>query len=182
MKKVNIRQDFEFKDVTLINFVNLSYEEKHMIRKWRNNEDIRKWMCSSRMISKKEHNDFIKSLNNDNEMTYWLVKKGLDEYYGVIYLKRICSKNKNAYLGIYVNPRSKVKSKGAFMIQLLIRVSFNRLKLHTLKLEVVEDNLRAIEFYKKNGFVKEGKIKECVFRDREWKDMIMMGIINNKER
>jgi sialic acid synthase SpsE len=43
--------------------------------------------------------------------------------------------------------------------------------------EVIETNERAISFYKKTGFSEEGRLKEFVFKDGRWLDVIVMGII-----
>jgi UDP-4-amino-4,6-dideoxy-N-acetyl-beta-L-altrosamine N-acetyltransferase len=50
------------------------------------------------------------------------------------------------------------------------------LKLHTLKLEVLENNERAINFFKKLGFKEEGRLREFVFKEDIWYDAIIMGI------
>jgi len=50
--------------------------------------------------------------------------------------------------------------------------------LHSLKLEVIEDNKKAIEFYKKKGFEEEGRLREFVLKHGKWLGVIIMGIIN----
>ncbi len=49
------------KDIKLINFIDLSQEEKMMILEWRNKIDIQKWMHTQNDISLEEHLDFINS-------------------------------------------------------------------------------------------------------------------------
>jgi len=55
-------------------------------------------------------------------------------------------------------------------------LAFEHLKLHTLKLEVLENNERAINFFKKLGFKEEGRLREFVFKEDIWYDAIIMGI------
>ena len=55
-------------------------------------------------------------------------------------------------------------------------MAFEHLKLHTLKLEVLENNERAINFFKKLGFKEEGRLREFVFKEDIWYDAIIMGI------
>jgi len=50
-----------------------------------------------------------------------------------------------------------------------------------VKAEIIETNERAINFYKKSGFVKEGRLKEFVFKDGKWLDVIVMGIIRGSD-
>jgi len=48
-------------------------------------------------------------------------------------------------------------------------------------LEVFEDNTAAINLYKNFGFQEEGRLKEFIFKDGKWKDVIIMGMVNNRK-
>jgi len=174
-----LKKDFEIGDLLLINFINLNSAEKDLVKKWRNHKDVRKWMYQDHIISSEEHAVFIEKLKEENKNFYWLVKNKNGEYLGVIYLNKVDFLHKHAYLGIYSNP--ELKGVGKFLIQALKELAFKIAKFHTLKLEVIETNKHAIEFYKKQGFKKEGKLKEFVYKDRKWIDVIVMGIIKNEK-
>jgi len=168
-----LKKDFEIGDLLLINFINLNSVEKDLVRKWRNHKDVRKWMYQDHIISFEEHAVFIEKLKEENKNFYWLVKNKNGEYLGVIYLNKVDFLHKHAYLGIYSNP--ELKGVGKFLVQALKELAFKIAKFHTLKLEVIEANKHAIEFYKKQGFKKEGKLKEFVYKNGEWLDVIVMG-------
>ncbi|WP_445475043.1 UDP-4-amino-4,6-dideoxy-N-acetyl-beta-L-altrosamine N-acetyltransferase [Methanococcoides methylutens] len=176
---LNLKKDFIFDDLMVKNFINTSTEEKEIVRNCRNHVSVREWMYSDNIISSEEHIYFIKNLKNDNNNFYWIVQKG-QECIGVISLNKIDLRNKNAYLGIYSNPYCKLKTKGNLLIKCLKTLAFDIAKLHTLKLEVVDNNKRAISFYKKSGFKEEGRLKEFVFKNGNWYDMIVMGITKGK--
>jgi UDP-4-amino-4,6-dideoxy-N-acetyl-beta-L-altrosamine N-acetyltransferase len=154
---IDLRRNFEFEDIMLINFANLTDEEKEMVRKWRNNERIRKWMYSKHIISTEEHTSFIERLKDDLSNFYWLSKVGPGKYIGVIYLNRLDLINKHAYLGIYKNPDCKISGAGLLLMGCLKSLAFDVANLQTLKLEVMSDNYHAIRFYKQTGFQEEGK-------------------------
>lgn len=172
--------NFLLKDTELINFININDDEKRMVLTWRNHETIRKWMYSNDIISVEEHDSFINKRRTDGYNFYWIVKNKEKHYLGTIYLNKIDFKNRHAYLGIYSNPYTEIKNKGHFLIESLKELSFNIAKFHTLKLEVVECNQKAIAFYERSGFKEEGRLKEFVFKDGKWYDVIVMGIINNQ--
>jgi UDP-4-amino-4,6-dideoxy-N-acetyl-beta-L-altrosamine N-acetyltransferase len=176
-----LHRNLEISGMTLLNFTNLSKEEKEMILRWRNSEEVRRWMFTDHIISLKEHLDFIDSLKNDNRNFYFLVKR-VSEYLGVVYLIRVDLRNRNAYLGIYANPEKKIAGLGSILGEVLLKLTFDVAKLHTLKLEVFEDNERAIALYRKLGFVEEGRLREFIFRDGKWKDVIVMGITEDEYR
>ena len=161
------------------NFINLSAEEKEMVLGWRNQESIRKWMYSDTIISSKEHADFLSNLTKDKNNSYWVAENGDEILFGTISLNKIDFKNKHAYIGIYSNPYNEIKNRGHLLIQCIKKLAFEIAGLHTLKLEVIANNQKAINFYKKSGFNEEGRLKEFVFKDGQWHDVIVMGIMND---
>lgn len=177
----HLREDLEISGVTLLNFTNLDEKEKEMILRWRNSEEIRRWMFTDHIISLEEHLRFIDSLRNDNKNFYFLAKRA-SEYLGIISLTRVDLRNRNAYLGIYANPEKKIAGAGSMLGETLLKLAFDVVKLHTLKLEVFEDNERAIALYRKLGFSEEGRLREFVFRGGKWKDVIVMGITEEEYR
>jgi len=70
-----LRKDIDFGDVKFVNLINLTDEEKEMVRSWRNSEEIRKWMFTDHIISKGEHFHFIEGLKKDIRNLYWIVEK-----------------------------------------------------------------------------------------------------------
>ncbi len=175
----NLRADFSVGEYVLENFINLSDEEKEMVRNWRNSEQIAKWMFSDHTISPEEHSQFTERLKNDDRNFYWTVRHGGGEYCGVISLNKVDFKNKNAYLGVYANPGSRLPGAGRILVECLKNVAFDMARLHTLKLEVIYGNDRAVDFYRKSGFAEEGRLKEFVFKKGGWYDVIIMGIVNS---
>lgn len=175
---MNLRGDFELGDILLINFLNLNDKEKEIVREMRNHDDVKKWMYSDHIISNEEHARFIEGLKKDNKNIYWLARYKSGGYPGVISLNRVDISNKNAYLGIYTNPCNVKRGAGYVLIECLKVLAFAKADLHTLKLEVIENNKRAVSFYKKAGFCEEGKLRDFVFKDGRWSDVIVMGIIN----
>jgi UDP-4-amino-4,6-dideoxy-N-acetyl-beta-L-altrosamine N-acetyltransferase len=57
-------------------------------------------------------------------------------------------------------------------------LAFDTVELHSLKLEVIEENERSVDFYMKIGFKEEGLLKEFVLKDGKWLNVIIMGILN----
>ncbi|OBZ34776.1 MULTISPECIES: UDP-4-amino-4,6-dideoxy-N-acetyl-beta-L-altrosamine N-acetyltransferase [Methanohalophilus] len=174
--KSNIKLD----DFELINYLNLSTTEKEMVRTWRNLEDVRKWMYNDHIISKEEHSTFLDKLHIDCSNFYWLVRHIENGYLGVLSINKVDLKNKHAYFGTYANPESKILGKGYLLDKLAIKLAFNEINLHSLKLEVIEKNKGVIFLHKKVGFEIEGKLKEYVLKKGQWENVVVMGILNRK--
>lgn len=167
----------ELDKTKLLNFSNISNNESILILDWRNNEDIRKWMYNQSIITLEEHYSFLKKLKYDKNNLYFIVKDLYDNYIGVIYLNKINFFHKNSYLGIYKSPNSKLSGK--LLMESIIDLAFKILNLHTLKLEVREDNIKAIKFYESFGFRVEGILHDFFFTEDGWKNVLIMGKINN---
>jgi len=170
-----LKKGLKIENVTLKNFISLSNEEMEIIRRIRNHPEVKKWMFSDHEITENEHQKFIEYLKKDKQNLYFLVLQD-NLYLGVICLNRIDFKNRHAFLGLYSNPEKKIKNAGLIIGKTLLKLAFDHLKLHTLKLEVLENNQRAINFYKKLGFKEEGRLREFVFKEDIWYDAIIMGI------
>jgi UDP-4-amino-4,6-dideoxy-N-acetyl-beta-L-altrosamine N-acetyltransferase len=171
----DLRQDFIFDKLIVKNFVTLSNDEIEFVRKCRNHDEVRKWMYSDRIIPLYDHINFINNLKEDYKNYYWLVKME-EEDIGVFSFNRINFQNKNAYLGIYTNPFLIQKGSGKLLIYYIKKLAFDYAKFHTLKIEVMDINEKATNFYRRVGFTEEGRLKEFVLRNEKWHDMIIMGI------
>lgn len=174
----DLRKNITIRDIILKNFINLTVNEKEMVRNWRNNNAIRKWCYFEHIITVEEHYKFLKKLEADNHNFYWLVRNNND-YIGVVCLNRVDFKNRNAYLGIYSNPL--IEGVGNSLIDCLKRIAFDIAHLHALKLEVIENNKKAISFFEKSGFKKEGILIDFIYKEGKYKNVIVMGLINKNE-
>ena len=142
------------KEIKLINFTDLSNDEKKIILEWRNNPNIKKWMYTQSDITLESHLNFIDSLNNSKDKLYFLVKKE-DENIGVIYFTNLTKKE--VYFGLYANPTIKILGVGRILEKLSIDFAFNSLNARKLKLEVFEDNIQVINLHRKYNFKKIGE-------------------------
>ena len=179
VKLINLKKNFDVGSTNAKSFLNISSEERKMVLEWRNHENVRKWMYSDKIISRMEHADFLSELAEDDENIYWMVGDNDGNFLGTISFNRTDFKHKHAYLGIYSNPFNDIKNKGHLLIQCVKKLAFEIAGLHTLKLEVISNNQKAINFYKKSGFSEEGRLKEFVFKDGQWYDVIIMGITDD---
>ena len=139
--------------IELINFIDISSEEKKMVLSWRNHQDIRKWMNNKNEITLKEHIKYIDSLSNKNDRIYFLVKE-LDNYLGVIDFTSIIE-NEFAEFGVYAKPN--LIGIGSMLMNVIINYAFNILKLKKLIANVYANNEKAIKLYKKFNFIEMKK-------------------------
>ena len=136
------------KEIKLINFIDLNYEEKNMVLEWRNRLDIQKMMYSQSDIPLEKHLEFIDSLRVITDKLYFLVKKD-NINIGVIYCTQMKS-NESLVMGIYANPN--LKGYGKVLLETIIYFSFEILKVVKIYSEVYFENEKAYLLYKSYGF------------------------------
>ena len=140
----------------LINFTKLTLDAKKMILEWRNAPSVKKWMYNRDEISLENHLAYISSLTKRDDRVYFLVQKEND-FIGVVNLTEI-KRKKSAELGIYINP--KLKGYGSLLMNKIIEYAFNELNVKVLNANVYEENLKAINLYKKFNFKIVNKIQD----------------------
>jgi RimJ/RimL family protein N-acetyltransferase len=89
--------------------------------------------------------------------------------------------NRSAEIGIYIGePEQLGKGYGTEAMELLLAYSFNELNLHRVFLRVFDFNSRAIESYRKCGFSEEGRLREVIFREGDYHDVLVMSILEEE--
>lgn len=104
-----------------------------------------------------------------------------DKMIGTISLERVCNANRSAVLGIFIGDKDyRSKGYGTEAIRLLLDFGFNYLNLHSVNLNVMSFNDRAIACYKKCGFREAGRRRECVYVNGKYYDKISMDILKDE--
>ncbi len=76
------------------------------------------------------------------------------------------------------NPSQNL-SAGKKILETLEKIAFYDFGLHSLHLEVMESNAKAIRFYERNGYKLEGKLKDFMKKDNAFIDVLIYGKILN---
>ncbi|MFB2538021.1 MULTISPECIES: GNAT family N-acetyltransferase [unclassified Acinetobacter] len=79
---------------------------------------------------------------------------------------------------IAVSTSAQGKGVGSTLLKHILDLADNWLNLHRVQLKVYADNQKAIDFYEKHGFIKEGLFKDFAFGDGKYLDTFMMARIH----
>ncbi len=107
----------------------------------------------------------------------------LDEprYIGGCGLNKIDWKNRVAQVGIFIGPELyRGQGYGTDAMKVLLKFIFDQMNMNKVRLEVFSFNARAIKSYQKCGFVKEGVMRQELFRDGQYYDIVAMGILRDE--
>ncbi len=149
--------------IELINFIDLSFDEKVEVLSWRNHPSIRKWMFDKEPIDLENHISYIESLKEKNDRVYFVVKQ-YGQAVGVIDLTNINLNSLEAEIGLYAKPM--LKGVGSLLMQKILEYGFNELKLKKLVAKVLEDNFSAIQLYEKFDFKQVDKQDSLIVMEK----------------
>jgi UDP-4-amino-4,6-dideoxy-N-acetyl-beta-L-altrosamine N-acetyltransferase len=148
-QKIYESHGFKFK-----NFVCLTDEEKVMILKWRNHENVRSLMVNKEEITFENHLKFLESLKNRTDCYYWLVTDNNGVNLGVMDIIHINDKEDTGEIGFYLN-QEELGRGFEFMIESLYFV-FAHLKLGNNIVTVDVNNKDIVLFNRYIGTTFEG--------------------------
>lgn len=164
-----------------------AYKDVSKVVSWvENKEFLLQWAGPSYKLElleeqlKKEIEEMNKE--NCNNLMFSLKDFETNEVVGHIQLLVIDRENMSARIGKVIIGEKKYRNKGIGlqMINLVLDIAFNKLKLHRVDLGVFDFNVSAIECYKKAGFIIEGKSRECRKINGEYWSLINMSILEDE--
>ncbi|RTR36365.1 N-acetyltransferase [Robertmurraya yapensis] len=151
------------------------------INKWRNNRNlINSLGAIFRYINiETEVAWFDNYLNNrSNNIRCAICSEEFAEIIGVVYLLNIDFINSSAEFAIMIGDRNNQgKGIGTFATESILNHAFVDLNLNRVHLSVLEENMRAIRLYEKVGFSIDGVIREAVYKNGEYKNIVLMSIL-----
>ncbi|PAF47547.1 UDP-4-amino-4,6-dideoxy-N-acetyl-beta-L-altrosamine N-acetyltransferase [Helicobacter sp. 12S02634-8] len=161
--------NFTIGDILALNFTHLSDMQSLEVLSFRNNPQTSRWMYAQ-TIFLDTHLQFITELKSNPNSHYWLFKKGQISL-GVGSLTRINKTHRHGYLGLYKNP--DLQNVGKEILASLEYIAFKEFALHTLHLEVMASNQKAINFYQKHQYHLEGRLIEFIYHNHTYEDALI---------
>lgn len=153
---------------------------------WMRDEDIQqRFQKDMKSITEEQALAFCRSSEIPEKLTenisiHFAIVDEKDDYLGTISLKNISLLNRTAEYAI--STRKCVHGKGVSKeaTRLLLEKAFDEYGLHKVYLNVLKDNIRAIHFYEKCGFVYEGEFREHIMKNGEYKTLVWYGMLKKE--
>jgi len=118
----------------------------------------------------------MKSLNGSKRFAIETIEDS--HYIGDCGINSVDWKNSVANAVIFIgNNAYRGKGYGTEAMQILMAFAFDQMNINKLRLNVYSFNERAIKSYEKCGFIREGVLRQEIFRDGKYYDTIVMGIL-----
>lgn len=126
------------------------------------------------------YNDMVRYVESidKSQLVLAIVQKETDKHVGNIALSGIDTINRSANLTFVIGDKSAWgKGIGYCAGKLMIEHGFDQLNLHRIGLGTMENNIGMQKLAKKLGFKEEGRRKEVIFKDGNYYDMYLFGLL-----
>ena len=100
---------------------------------------------------------------------------------GNIGLHDLSWRHRCAEVGLFIGEKDLwSKGYGRRFLRLMLRHAFQTLNLNRVYLHVYETNLRGIRSYEKAGFVHEGRLRQAIFSNGRYIDLLVMSALREE--
>lgn len=162
----------------------ITFEDTNDIIRWRNKDSVRKKFLDQRPFTVEGHTKWMNEVIKTGKAVQFIIcikENGIVRGVGTVFLRDINRKDMKAEYGIFIGEESALgKGVGTDCARAITQYGFSQLKLHKIFLRVLADNEGAIKSYQKAGFMQEAYLKDEVFINGDFKDIILMARINPK--
>jgi diamine N-acetyltransferase len=159
-------------------------EDLPLIRKWANDPEIRRLTGAVSPLSQAAAEDFLERVRGDEKRVWFVVAlKENDRVIGEAGLLRMFHAWRTTDLSLIIGEQDAWgKGYGSEALLLLLDYAFGYLGFHRVAVGVVGFNERAIRFYEKVGFRREGIQRDGYYCDHAYHDFVMMSILEDEFR
>lgn len=149
---------------------------------WLNNNKISSGITIDGPVSlAKTQAWFQKVLLDDNKRHFIIIDNKTKEPIGIIGLVDIDFRNRKSELYIAIGNKTYWgRNLGSEALQIILEYSFNDLDLNKVYLYTHMGNVRAQKFYDKNGFVKEGILRQHKYHKGKLEDYVVFSILKSE--
>lgn len=155
----------------------ISPEDTDNIIRWRNSDNVRKNFLDQRLFTREGHLRWLETMVDTGRVVQFIIyAEGIPA--GSVYLRDIDEENRKAEYGIFIGEDfARGKGIGTKAAKAIVEYGFDSLKLHKIFLRVLAANKAAVRSYEKAGFVQEAYLKDEVWLNGRYEDIILMAII-----
>ncbi len=162
----------------------MTRDDTENIIKWRNNDVVRSQFIYQKLFTKESHEKWIETMIDTGKVVQMVIMlvEG-DRPIGSVYVRDIDMEHKKGEYGVFIGEEDCLgKGYGTEAAELMTEYAFEYIGLHKLMLRVYADNERAIRSYEKAGFEKEAYLKDDVYVQGQYRDIVLMARINNEDK
>ena len=158
-------------------------EDSSVLFEWINDRDLVVFNSPYRPVSEAEHRAWFESLGERVDRVFFIIEDvETSSAIGSCQLLNIHPLHQTAELQIRIGRQNfQNAGAGSDAVRQLVTFGFKKLNLRRIALQVFATNDRAIRVYEKNGFVREGLLREAACIDGRWVDIVCMAKMRSED-
>ncbi len=163
-----------------LQFRRINKQDLQTISEWRMNPEVTKYMYTSPELTIDSQMKWFSRITSDRTVSYWIISFSFKEI-GVINLYDIDTVNKRCFWAYYIGDASvRGKGLGRNIECNIYDYVLRDLNLNKLSCEVLSFNKRVIEIHKHFGSQIEGVLRQHIYKDGEFYDVVRMAILRQE--
>lgn len=158
----------------------ITRDDTRLIVDWRNSDAVRSRFIYRKPFTPEGHEKWLETMVDTGKAIQMIIcDAGTDRPLGSVFIRDVDREHSKAEYGIFIGEAdARGRGIGTAAAKLMLRYCFQEEKLHRVFLRVLADNLRAIGSYEKAGFSREAYLRESVFLDGAYQDVILMSVLD----
>lgn len=162
----------------------LAKEDLVHLRKWSQDAEIRALIGEAAPMSRADSESFLRKVYDDSSREWFVVViRKSDQVIGEAGLLRMDPAWRATDVSVIIGQKEEWgKGYGTETIHLLLDYAFRHLNFHRVAIGVVGFNERAIRFWERVGFRKEGVHRDEYYYDGKYYSFVMMSILEDEFR
>jgi len=156
----------------------ISEKDIEDVRLLHNDFSTLKWLTDNSIVTEAEQIKWFQSLKNNERNRRYVARTITDStIVGVFRLDDIDFQNKSAQVGLDIAKIFRQKGYATEIYEQMLGYIFNDLGMNRVGLVTLSNNIPARALYSKFGFKKEGTLRNAIFRDSKFVDLIQYGLL-----
>lgn len=120
---------------------------------------------------------FSSMIKEESGFPFSIRRRSDDALVGWLAIREIYWQARHCTFVIGVDPAHQRRGYGTDAVRVMLRYAFQELNLNRVELAVIQYNEAGIRAYQNVGFKHEGTLHASVYRDGEYYDVLMMGML-----
>ena len=161
----------------------LKEKDAPFMLEWMHDPETQKYFQKSFLsMSISDAEDFCKNNKisenlDDGQSLHFAIVDANDEYLGTISLKHFDNENKTAEYAICLRKQARGKGCALFATNEILKIAFYNHGLHKVYLNALSYNEKAINLYKRCGFIYEGTARDHVLINGKYESLDWYSIL-----
>jgi len=149
--------------------------------RWLNDPEVVRYLKLYAPLSMPDEEAWYQEVRDDSSQMVFAIESEAGQHIGNLSLMDLNWKDRSAELGIVIGDKSQWgKGYAQDATRTLLALAFGEMNLNRVYLRVFAEHEAAINAYRKCGFVEEGRLREEIYADGRYHDMLVMAILRRE--